>query len=501
MDNGEATRSRIGRREFLGGLGGAVLLAGMSRGGVASAEPNDEDESPSPSGGATGFHMGAGLHFGRWGRFDQVLEEALEQVEQAGATSFRDDFSWDKVELEKGVLLVPPDRDRYVRRAAALGLEPILILGYGNPFYDNFDRPTSEEAIEAFVRYAEFLAQHFKGVVNTFEVWNEWDIKIGGGGISGGGTPEDYMRLLKAVYPRLKQVNPDITVVSTSMTNKGIYNGFLDGLLEGGVLEYCDVLGAHPYVWGELTPADRRPEAWWNAMQNLGGKLRQYNGGEDFPVYITEIGWPSHIPPRLPPRGVTQELQAAYCSRLYALARTLPFIRGVWFYEFQDKGFKYGDSESNYGLVWPDLTPKEAYHAYRGVSDLIVNGAYEERLETPDPEIWALRFRAPRGRSRSQGPDVLVLWSAYLDDEWSVVLRKDGGGLGGLTLEQVGRPALERDWGRNESLDAPVIPNEIAVTLRRMPLLIRGDLDRVSLVRVTRREFPELVRPRDTPES
>jgi hypothetical protein len=433
--------------------------------------------------------MGVGTHFGQDKGY---LEGNLDVMEQAGVTSLRDEIHWAEVEREKGVLEVPPSRDEYVRRAAARGIEPLLILDYANPFYDGYRRPTSREGIEGFTRYAEFMAEHFKGVVKSFEVWNEYDIPIGGGNIQGSGDPAAYVRMLKPVYARLKEIDPRITVVAGGMTNAGMYNGFLDGLLENGVLEYCDVLSVHPYNFGQMPLQKRRPEAWWGEMQYyLRPKLRRYNRGEDFPVYVTEMGWPTQINDT----GVTQELAAAYCARLYLLAGTLPFLRGIWWYDFQDDFWSFDDREGNFGLVRPDLTPKEAYHAYAAVSDLVAAGAYERRLDTPDPDIWAVLYAAPRGAARRFGRDVLAVWSAHLDDDWSVVLRSRRPKP--VALEQVGRPALDRDWGRREWYDdrgAPVIPNELEVTLRRMPVLVRGDLDSVSVTRVTRRDFPEMTR-------
>lgn len=503
---------RISRRGVLGatGAGAAALALGPGRGpaqtpkaspvtGSPSASPTPATPEATPAVVAPrppALHVGVGAHFGL-NRGD--VEGGLEAMTWAGVTSLRDEIHWDEVERERGVLAMPAGKDDFVRAAVAAGIEPVLILCYANPLYDDYRRPTSDEAIDAFARYAEFMVEHFRGTVRTFEIWNEWEIGIGGGNIEGEGSPDDYMRLVNAVYPRVKAVAPEVTVVAGAMTNAAIYNGYLDRLLELDVLRSCDILSVHPYLFGQQPLANRRPEVWWNAMRELQAKLRLANGGAEFPIYATEIGWPT----QLDEAGASQELAAAYCARLYLLASTLPYVRGVWWYDFQDDFWSFDDREGNFGLVRPDLTPKEAYHAFAAVSELVAGGAYQDRLETADPEIWLLRFRSPDGPARRLGPDVLALWSAHPDDDWSMVLRNgQPDRVGPVSLEQAGRPPITRAWGRREWYDAesedeagpPPIPDELEVTLRRLPVLLRGDLDQVVPTRLVAREFPEATR-------
>ena len=52
------------------------------------------------------------------------------------------------------------------------GLEPNLILDYGNRFYDNGKAPYTEEGINAYANFASKIAERFKGIVNRFEMEN-----------------------------------------------------------------------------------------------------------------------------------------------------------------------------------------------------------------------------------------------------------------------------------------------------------------------------------------
>ncbi len=95
-------------------------------------------------------------------------------------------------------------------------MRPLLILNYSNRFCDGGGLLKSPEAIAAYAKYVRFVVQHFKGRVDQFEVWNEWN--IGGGGTdaqraSRSGSPEDYAKVLRAAYAAVKAENPSAKVI------------------------------------------------------------------------------------------------------------------------------------------------------------------------------------------------------------------------------------------------------------------------------------------------
>ncbi|HVX42742.1 MAG TPA: CARDB domain-containing protein [Mycobacteriales bacterium] len=453
---------RISRRAMLGGVGAGAVLAGVSAPAAAAA-----GRAPRQ------FMMGAGTHFSQGAGY---VPGNLELLREMGATALRDETPWSAVETQRGVLRVPPANDAFVTAAVAAGIDPLLILDYGNPLYDKGERPTSDDAIAGFGRYAEFMARHFHGRVATFEIWNEWNIAIGG--VTGPGDPGDYVRLLAATYPRIKAVDPRITVVGGAVA--GLDPTYIGGLLDAGILQHCDVFSVHPYIYGDLPLERREPEVWLEHMQDLQATLRRHNGGRDFPVYVTEVGWPTQIDDR----GVSQELAAAYCSRMYLLARTLPWLKGLWWYDFQDDGWQADYNEHNFGLVRPDLTPKDAFHAYRSVAGVVGSGGYRRRLAADEP-VWALSFQ--------DGQDVLALWNSALDDDYSVVLRSPDPRRA-VTITEAGRPPIQRHWGRRawyDDHDAPIVGDELELTTRRTPILLNGDLSGVVVSSVTKRPFPE----------
>ena len=442
---------------------------------LACATAAVEPLRPSP------FIVGVCTHFSQG---KGILSPNLSLIRQLGAASLRDEVVWRGIEREKGRLQMPEEWDHYVRRAAEEGIEPMLILDYGNPFYDNGDKPLSEEALEGFTRYSEFIVRHFKGVVRHYEVWNEYDIKIGG---TTPGSAENYARLLAKVYPRIKKIDPSIVVYGGAMTPSGVRNGWLEAMLAAGALRHLDVVSIHTYNYGQ-PGRDRTPEAWAEWMRKTGDLIARYNEGRPAPLYITEMGWPTQLDKRgTPPRD-----SAAFLTRMYLLARTLPSLKGIWWYDFQDDGWTASYNEHNFGLVRPDLTPKPSYFALADIAALVSKGEYVGQVDAGDPDIFILKFR------EAQGKDVWAIWSVHEDDDWQVALQAGAANPRPLLLQEVGGDAVERPWGARqwaEDRKAPAIADRLELVVRGMPWLVSGDLRSVTVAAVKARPFAEASRP------
>jgi hypothetical protein len=421
---------------------------------------------------AAHFLVGACTHFSQG---KGVVELNLDSIGQAGIDSIRDEVAWGAVEQEKGKLVMPERFDTYVRTAAARGVNVLLILDYANRFYDDGDRPRSPEAIEGFCRYSEFVVRHFGRDVRLYEIWNEWDIGIGlPQRYNQGGSPEDYAKLLKAVYPRIKAADPGATVIAGASTSGAVKRGWLEGIVKLGALEYCDAISIHSYNYSDRFP-ERGPEAcsaWMTGVQEM---LRKYNDGKDVPFYVTEMGWPTHVTRH----GTDPELSASYLARLYLLARRSPSFKGLWWYDFQDDGWNPEYNEDNFGLVRPDLTPKPAYHVLADIAPMVAQGEFVDRLPTKDESFWILRFKLGR-------EDCWVLWSA--DDQDRQVILETEVPAGHLVIRQAGHDAYPTRWGFRDGVGKAAggefAPNRLALVVGHRPVLLGNDLSGVSVVEV-----------------
>src|SRR5438067_8143033 len=147
------------------------------------------------SAAADGFIAGIGTHV--------TSDQGLSLIREAGISWLRDDIAWEQVEREKGVFVMPERYERYVDESLRRGIKPLLILCYGNKLYDGGSYPISDEALEAYTRFAEFVVTHFKDRVQLFEIWNEWNIGVGMPPETQPGKADCYVALLRKVYPRL----------------------------------------------------------------------------------------------------------------------------------------------------------------------------------------------------------------------------------------------------------------------------------------------------------
>jgi hypothetical protein len=421
------------------------------------------------------FNVGVCTHFSQ---NKGIVEMNIQSMKNAGIGAIRDEATWSGMEREKGRLVMPERINHYVRRASAAGLNVMLILDYANRFYDDGDRPRSAEAVDGFCRYAEFIVHHFGKDVRLYEIWNEWDIGIGlPKPYNKGGSPEDYVRLLEAVYPRIKAVEPGATVIAGGCTSGGVNKGWFEKIIQLGALDYCDAVSIHSYNYGSKFP-ERSPEACSAWMDDVQKMLRKYNKGKDVPFYVTEMGWPTHIGKR----STEPELSASYLARLYLLARTSSSFRGLWWYDFQDDGWRREYNENNFGIVRPDLTAKPAYYVLADISDLIARGEYIDRLKIKDGNLWVLRFRYKER-------DVWALWSS--DDKDRQVILQTKFPPKRLMIQQLGHKPYESGWGFRDWVGrkGKFISDRLSIVVGPRPFLISGDLAGVSVLQTIPRTF------------
>jgi hypothetical protein len=176
---------------------------------------------------------------------------------------------------------------------------------------------------------------------------------------------------------------------------------------------------------------------------------------------------------------------------MYFLARTMPFLKGIWWYDFQDDGWNAAYNENNFGIVRPDLTPKPAFFAMAAVAELVAKGDYLGRVDAGDPEVYVLKFRD------AGGGDAWAVWSAHDDDDWQLTLKTSNASPKPLSLTQAGGRTVQRPWGSRNwagERNAKVVENEVTLAIRGTPWIVAGDLAGVTVSGVTQRPFPEATR-------
>lgn len=304
--------------------------------------------------------------------------KSMDLMKAAGVEMVRDEIFWHEVEKQPGIYGVPAVAEENLDYMVSLGIEPLIILNYGNPNHDNDMAPHTPEGRAAFAGYCEFMARHFRGRVKYFEIWNEpnsdgfWRPKA---------NPEDYAELVKAVYPAIKRGNPDAYVVAGALSQ--IDTKFTEAVFRAGALPYMDAWSVHPYI----TPRTAKQADLWRNLMDV--QLMSQRYGKSVPIWITETGYPTHT------EGVTEAFQADVLAQLYIEASAYSGMVPVFgWYWFGPDGDNEELNEDRFGLVRHDWSLKPSYHAlqtfthqmkkrskYRNVKIEIATGRYKGRIE------------------------------------------------------------------------------------------------------------------------
>ena len=428
---------------------------------------------------SSSYQFGACVHF-TFNRGD--LKYNLEMIRQGGMNSIRDEINWASVERKKGVYEIPAIGEAMIDAALKEGMSPLIILCYGNVLYGNREYPSeSPEALEGFIRYCEFMVTKLKGRVREYEIWNEWDYGTGMGNKPG--SAESYVKMLKAVYPRLKAIDPDAVFIAGAMSDGAIVNGWLETMLKSGAADSCDGISIHPYTHKNGLREQRGAEFFLQRVLQSIDMIKKYNDGKEKPLYITEMGYPTNIGPK----GLVEDTSAANLVKSYLLSKTVPAIKGMWVYDFQNDGLNCRDEEDNFGITHTDLTPKRAYMALRDISPILKQAEYCGRVELGDPNIWILKFRFKNENSR----EAWVVWSSHPQDLWQICLKSNSPSPAPLEMRMAGYGPVIRNWGSRDWIKWQWSSNDrLELSVSSYPWILEGDFTDVTVDKVIRHPFP-----------
>lgn len=287
--------------------------------------------------GSSESAFGAGMHI--FTDDQRRLENAIGSMAAIGVEYARVDMPWEPIEPSPGVYAYSPDLESTMGKFASEGIEPLVIPAYRNPAYDGHHTPSSPAGLEAYARFAEELASHWSSMGASVDVYNEFNHTFNDGAC--GVTPECYMDMLTTTYPTIKSSNPTTVVSAPGLSGMGFHLDWLQKFIDLGGLAYTDVVSAHPYV----QPAP--PETLVSDMDTLRQMIRHANGGQDKPIWLTEMGWATV------PNWVTDQQQAEYLVRTMAISLAHGASRVYW-YTAVDGSHREGDIESNFGLFEAD---------------------------------------------------------------------------------------------------------------------------------------------------
>jgi hypothetical protein len=213
--------------------------------------------------------------------------------------------------------------DKSLELAEKHQVEPLMYLGF-SPIWAS-SRPEEESTygpgkaapphnIEDWRNYVRTVATRYKGRIKYYELWNEPNFPR-----FYSGSTETLLTLSREAYQILKEVDPNIIVISPSATDGENGISWLDEYLNQGGGDYADIIGFHFYVM------PNPPEAILPLIKQVQAVMKKHDIS-DKPLWNTEAGflaqevWPYDSPEA-----------AAYVARSYILNWAAGVERFYWF--------------------------------------------------------------------------------------------------------------------------------------------------------------------------
>ncbi|MCE5216339.1 hypothetical protein LLH03_04815 [bacterium] len=308
--------------------------------------------------------------------------EALAQILRiAGVGWARDRFSWGGTEPQKGVI----DYQQYDPCAEAYAKAGVrhYSLFHDTPGWTRGNNPATKNPTDLREVYAftKRLAQHYKGRVRAWEIWNEPDIPHFWPDLG-----DTLAGLQKAAYLGFKAGDPDLMILQSSFCRG--YCNFDECLMEAGAKDYFDIFNWHVYA---------PPEGYPRVLGQYLELLDRY-GCADRPVWLSEAGIRVEATePGGELNAAAERAQAEFVPKCFAYSLAAGTDRAFFFIYpyYLERGVQFGSMRR-------DLSPRPGFIAIAAAVDLLGEAKYLGQY--PLEKASALAFETPRGK-------VLVVWS------------------------------------------------------------------------------------------
>ena len=301
--------------------------------------------------------------------------------------------------------------DAFVEAANARGIAVMLNVAKAPEWSratTELDGPPIDN--DLYRQFMQFLAERYQGRVAAYELWNESNLQR-----EWNGSPlsaADFVALMQAGADGVRTADSEAILISGAPATTGINDYvaaiddrvYLRGMLDAGVGDVVDVVGVHPYGWGnppessvtdletasstkpvlsqpkgsgQAVPSHNNHPSFFfkDTLDDYADLLAEY--GVDKPLWATEFGWGSFDgilndqgTPAPPPAGaefmayVDEWQQAEYILGAYEIAHEREEIGPLilWNLNFAPiLGTQF--SESGYSILRPDESRRPAYLA------------------------------------------------------------------------------------------------------------------------------------------
>ena len=364
-----------------------------------------------------------------WNRWwwTRIFDAGINFIRIGQYENSSDYTSWDWVERKRGEYSIAPDVEDQIDSLVENGLHIEIQLLYGNPLYTspaghlpetitpepggfhNPDRslysvfwpPKAPEQIQAFANYAAWMAKHFRGRAQYYEIWNEPNIDYWNPAPS----PEEYGRLFKAVVPGIRAADPAAKIIFGALA--GADRNFAKRSLDAcACVDSIDVFAYHIYPnYGH----NLNPEAMDDAQharespRALREMVRSYPGiRKDLVFWNDEF---NSIPSW---EGSDESVQVKYIPRGLLYDKAAGVRTFVWLIVGATDGNESDDFGMLHGLTSrpEDFTPRPVFAALQNTATLFSDAKFDPSIQiqadnsaSSSHPLLSYGFRSPKNKA------------------------------------------------------------------------------------------------------
>lgn len=192
-------------------------------------------------------------------------------MRQTGIGWVRSDFDWNAVERKKGEWNFDYF-DRVVSECESAGVQLLPILkGHRDSLVHGL-------LLDEWGEFVRRVVERYGRRLPVLEVWNEQN--------ADGFNPTNYLAVLRRAYETVKKADPSVRVAFGGTA--GVPLDFIEGVYKAGGAKWFDIMNIHPYTH------PRRPEGVMDEQMEKLRDLMARCGDAEKPLWVTEIGWPTH---------------------------------------------------------------------------------------------------------------------------------------------------------------------------------------------------------------
>lgn len=378
---------------------------------ITSTPTIDMSATPVPT-----VMVSAVLEYGLEVAFSGQADPSLtDQVVGLGMKWVKLEVRWENLQPNEGDPLALAALDEVVSSFEAQGVNILLTVTTAPAWTRTLDEETGPpDDLALFAAFVGEVAQHYAGIVDAYEIWNEPNIRSKWKSPIHPIGAAQYMDMLRQAHAAIKAADPNALIVSAGLAPTGFndaYNAqagnlgvnavddrvFLRELYSLGLADYADAVGAHPMGWanppeavccnaaeGVLTHFESPQFYFLNTLQDYRAIMEQA-GDLSTPIWITKFGWGTSEdlgasdPTNVFVEYTTMDEQADYISRAYQLAAGLGYVGPMFTYNLNGCIVldMYNPDACYYSLLDPNGVPRPAFASLSSLGRVVVEPAME----------------------------------------------------------------------------------------------------------------------------